>query len=50
MYINHWYEYFNLSDKTKIAIALRMRHSTKIESKAYRKINESEIKKWYEYI
>jgi hypothetical protein len=44
MYINHWYEHFNLSDKTKIAIALRMRHSTKIASKAYRKINVPEIK------
>jgi hypothetical protein len=44
MYINHWYEYFNLSEKTKIQIALRMRHSTKIASKAYRKINVPELK------
>lgn len=44
MYINHWYEHFNLSEKTKIAIALRMRHSTKIASKAYRKINVPELK------
>ena len=43
MYINHWYEHFNLSEKTKIAIAMRMRHSTKIASKAYRKINVPEL-------
>ena len=43
-YINHWYEYFNLSEGTKIQIALRMRHSTKIASKAYRKINVPDLK------
>ena len=44
MYINHWYEHYNLSDGTKIQIALRMRHSTKIASKAYRKINVPDLK------
>ena len=44
MYINHWYEHYNLSEKTKVSIALRMRHSTKIASKAYRKINVPDIK------
>ena len=43
MYINHWYEYYNLSEGTKIQIALRMRHSTKIASKAYRKINVPDL-------